>query len=284
MRKNIVFFLIIFVFVVVTPLFVCTTETPQNEETFVVYNTVTQKTEKVSVDDYIIREVCAKISPATHAQAIKAQIVVTFTNALRETQLSQMPYNFSWDFPETKDKDFYNLVKTLLKDVKSQTLNFENQLALCAYHKMSNGKTNTAQSVWGEDVPYLTSVESEGDLLAGERSYSLGLTKEMVLEKLKLTSETDEVTVDYNEFGYAKSVTLFGSDISAEEFRKLFEIKSSTFTIELISENLIISGVGDGHGVGMSLYGADFLARQGYDYTQILSHYYPNCQIKKDGI
>ena len=41
------------------------------------------------------------------------------------------------------------------------------------------------------------------------------------------------------------------------------------------------ASLGKGHGVGMSQYGADYLARQGKDYKEILTHYYTGVKITK---
>ena len=42
-----------------------------------------------------------------------------------------------------------------------------------------------------------------------------------------------------------------------------------------------ITTTGYGHGVGMSQYGAQGMANEGYKYDEILKHYYSGVKIKK---
>ena len=44
---------------------------------------------------------------------------------------------------------------------------------------------------------------------------------------------------------------------------------------------MTLSVVGYGHGVGLSQYGADYYARQGYTWREIIAHYYPGTQIQE---
>lgn len=69
-------------------------------------------------------------------------------------------------------------------------------------------------------------------------------------------------------------------EFKGTDIRKMFGLKSSTFTCAYKDKNFIFTVSGYGHGVGMSQYGADFMARQGANYKEILAHYYPNTEIK----
>ena len=69
--------------------------------------------------------------------------------------------------------------------------------------------------------------------------------------------------------------------ISAEKLRTIFGLKSTNFTIVADNNNITFNVIGYGHGVGMSQYGAVYMANNGTKYTDILSHYYKNTNIKK---
>ena len=62
--------------------------------------------------------------------------------------------------------------------------------------------------------------------------------------------------------------------------RKLLSLRSTDFDIE-IGEEVVITTRGFGHGVGMSQYGANGMAKEGKDYQQILKYYYQNIEISK---
>ena len=53
------------------------------------------------------------------------------------------------------------------------------------------------------------------------------------------------------------------------------------FTIEISEEIIKFKVIGYGHGVGMSQYGANGMAKAGYNYEQILKHYYKGVKLTK---
>ena len=86
-----------------------------------------------------------------------------------------------------------------------------------------------------------------------------------------------ELTKD--ESGYVISVRLGSQEVSAAKFREEFELRSLSFDIEKDGESFVITCRGYGHGAGMSQYGADYMARQGSSWREILKHYYPGTEI-----
>ena len=63
------------------------------------------------------------------------------------------------------------------------------------------------------------------------------------------------------------------------ELRRLFSLRSTAFTREYREGQFCFTVTGSGHGVGMSQYGANVMARDGADYRQILAHYYPGTEL-----
>jgi stage II sporulation protein D len=213
-----------------------------------------------------------------HYETIKAQIVIEYTNAIRENlDLKKTP-------TARIDKTLKQKIASAYTEVENEIITHNGQLIVAAYHTLSNGNTNTAQTVWGKDVDYLTSALSEGDLINPNVDYSLAFTKEQMCSLLNTTSTNAELTVTYNNVGYVQNIKIMDKEFSGEEFRALLSLPSSSFSVETVADNFIIKGKGRGHGVGLSINGADFLARQGYTYKDILTHYYKGCEIKKDGI
>ena len=81
--------------------------------------------------------------------------------------------------------------------------------------------------------------------------------------------------------GRVASIVLGGESLDGKEIRKLFSLRSTAFTLEYDAGVFTFTVTGFGHGVGMSQYGADKMARQGADYTEILAHYYPGTALVK---
>ncbi|MCI7442600.1 MAG: SpoIID/LytB domain-containing protein, partial [Clostridium sp.] len=65
------------------------------------------------------------------------------------------------------------------------------------------------------------------------------------------------------------------------EFRNLFNINSANFTLNIVENEVIINCTGYGHGVGMSQWGANIMAKEGKNYKDILKHYYSGVNIEK---
>ena len=87
-----------------------------------------------------------------------------------------------------------------------------------------------------------------------------------------------------SESGYITELRLAGEALSGQQLRNLFSLRSSNLQIAYQNGNFIFTATGYGHGVGMSQYGADYMARQGADYREILAHYYTGatlCRLEK---
>lgn len=73
---------------------------------------------------------------------------------------------------------------------------------------------------------------------------------------------------------------LGGVTVEGTAVRALFGLQSTNFTITTTEDSITFHTIGYGHGVGLSQYGAKYMAEQGYDYTEILAHYYPNTELR----
>ena len=85
-----------------------------------------------------------------------------------------------------------------------------------------------------------------------------------------------------NDSGLIKKVSVGSKTFTGREIRELFSLRSSNFDIEITPDNVIFKVRGYGHGVGLSQYGAEYMAKQGADYKEILAWYYPGTELVKD--
>ena len=72
--------------------------------------------------------------------------------------------------------------------------------------------------------------------------------------------------------------------MDAAQLRSLFNLKSPFFTFEINKTTVTFTVYGHGHGVGMSQYSADYMARQGKTYKEILAHFYPGTEFKNNDL
>ena len=143
-------------------------------------------------------------------------------------------------------------------------------------------------AVWGSDVPYLQSVESYGEQAARRYASEAEFSAEEFRDKIlalapdaDLTGEPDGWlgAVSHTEGGGVDVITIGGAELTGVQMRAAFALNSTQFTLEFADGAFHFSVLGYGHRVGMSQYGANYMAQQGYSYRVILPYYYRGAQI-----
>lgn len=270
-------------------------------------NTGSVKTLKMR--EYIIGSLSGEMSASYHKEALKAQAVACYTFALyvasREEKRPEgadisddsTVYQSYIDEDARKKKwgdDFEKNEKIMseaVDEVFGQYLEYDGKPAMAAYHAMCSGKTESAANVWGKSVSYLKSTVSSGDKLAPNyetcQKVSADEFKRILFKKGFTYGDypTDASKwigdIERYDSGVVKYVDICGKKISGTDMRSLFSLKSADFDISFADGGFTFTCRGNGHFVGMSQYGADYMARQGSSYDEILNHYYPGTVLKK---
>lgn len=150
------------------------------------------------------------------------------------------------------------------------------------------GKTVDAVEVWGNPVDYLKSVDSpEGDEVPNYRTQvtlSAEEVKSLVLEAypgadLSGAPSTWFGEASRNEGGGVISIPIGGVTLTGKQVRSLFSLRSACFTTTWDAENFTFDVTGYGHGVGMSQYGANAMAKEGSTFRDILTWYYTGAEV-----
>ena len=167
-------------------------------------------------------------------------------------------------------------------------LTYDGQPILAAYHSTSNGETEDAVNVWSASVPYLVPVESEGDLLAPDFATTETFTPKEVRALFSTaypsltfpTSQEDWFVVkERSDSGYVTQIQVGDQILHGKEVRQVLGLKSSDFTVSFQNGTFAFQVEGYGHGVGLSQYGADYMARQGATFDEILTHYFTGAKL-----
>lgn len=281
---------------------------PTVPETLNILRTSSGKIVEKSVFDYVKGAVSAEISPTYEGEAIKAQAVVCLTYALwlkensekanlESADISDNPDRFQsyLDENELKEKwgekydEYSKKISDCISQVANEYLTFENKPIMACYHAISSGKTESAKNVFGTDVPYLKSVEANGDLLSPEIDSTVTLSAEKFKEcaekinGVKLQNEPSKWLgkSSKTDTGFVKTIVIGSKKLSGNDVRSAFSLRSPAFTVEFKENEFVFHVKGYGHLVGMSQYSADYMARQGATYKEILSHFYPGTTLKK---
>ena len=267
-------------------------------DSFRVYIAESEKIETMSSEDYIFGVVAAEMPALYESEALKAQAVAAYSFACRRrAQNSDREYDISTD--PTLDQSFISETAALekwgdngekykdkihsaVKSVLGQTVNYNGEVALALYHAVSSGKTESSKEIWGGEYEYLSSVDSVWDKLSPNYLSDSTLSLEELNTKLGggLDFSKREIKLTASKIGTVKSLNICGKEIQGDDFREKLSLRSSNFTVTIKDNTVSIAVKGYGHGVGMSQFGADYMAKQGSNYKEILMHYYKGATVK----
>lgn len=274
--------------------------TGRSDDEWVVRDASSQKDLSLSARDFLIGAVFAQTEPGFHTEALKAQAVIAHTNALydRSCKPDSQTYDFIIDtdryLSESQARErfgdryeaYRKKIEQAVDAVGSKYMVYRNRPILAPFFFLCAGKTEAAEAVWGQKVAYLQSAESAGDLLApaaeSRLCFSADRFREVVLSrfpKAELENLSAEI-LSRTDAGTVKGIEIGNLTMTGQEFRSLFQLPSADFDIVFDGQQAEIRCYGQGHFVGLSLYGADFYARQGMTFDEILKHYYTGISLE----
>ncbi len=248
---------------------------------------------KIELEEYVTGVVGAEMPASFNIEALKAQAVIARTYALkansRGTVLSDNESSQSYKSNDqlkslwgSSFNTYYNKVKSAVDSTKGMYLTYNGNYIEAVYHSTSNGRTEDSSNVWGNSFPYLVSVDSPYD--SGNPSYlkTVSFSYSDISKKLGviITSDTDFIINSKTIGDRVSSISVGEVTFSGIDFRNKLGLRSADFDISKNDEGVVITTRGYGHGVGMSQYGANGMAKAGSSYRDILFHYYPGVSLK----
>ena len=274
----------------------------QENDIFQVY--IKEKNEVVSLSalDYITGVVAAEMPAVYDAEALKAQAVASYTYAyyirsrsiaspdasikgahISDQSTAHQAYRSPEKLKELWGDDFdtyYTKVKNAVSEVVGKLIVYEDEPIMAAFHAMSWGQTENCKNVWGGDVSYLVSVDSSGDKTSSSFINTFTFSEQSFKNILSINDDTVTIgEITHTQAGMVDTITINGKDYSGMKIRSLFSLASPCFTLERQNGNFIFTTKGKGHGVGLSQNGANALAKEGYNWEEILLHYYQDVSI-----
>lgn len=279
------------------------TESPIKIE---VYNPETETNEQTPFEEYIKGVVAAEMPALFDIEALKAQAVCARTYALRAieamgqtTDVLPNPSDIGQAY-KTKEElkeqwgekfdECYNNIETAVNETYGEIMVYNDEPILAVFHSTSAGYTENSENIWESALPYLKSVESSGDIYAPQYETSTELSydkiKELFISKYPSISFSSDSLISQikinsvSNAGYITSVTVGGVTMSGLDIRGVLGLRSASFTMTDTGSSIIFTTKGYGHGAGMSQYGAEAMAEEGYTYKEILNHYYTDIDFK----
>ena len=249
-------------------------------------------TTTIELEEYIIGVVGAEMPASFQEEALKSQAIIARTYALKAiSQGKTLTDNESTQSYKSNDQlqeiwgnsysMYYNKIKNAVTSTKGAYLTYNGTYIEAVYHSTSNGKTENAFNVWKNYYPYLISVESPYDI----DNPSFEMTKDISYNELSqklginINIDTEYSILEYTESGRVASIMIAGNSYTGVQFRNILGLRSTDFELIKTDTGITFKTKGYGHGVGLSQYGANGMAKKGYSYEEILNHYYQGVNI-----
>ncbi len=253
---------------------------------------------KIPFEDYIVGVLAGEMPISFEIEALKAQAV-----AARSYVMKKMEYNKDkvYDVVDTVLNQVYlddehlrtvwkddynnniNKIKKAVLETHNEYLEYDGKVVDAMFFSTSVGFTENSEEVFPNEVPYLRSVESKWDEISPvyEVNYSFDLKDFYQKLDLDYNDKVNLEVIDKTSTGRIKKIKINNKLFDGSEVVNKLELRSNHFTINQNNDKVHIVTKGYGHGVGMSQYGAQGMALEGYKYDEILKHYYQDVKIKK---
>lgn len=301
--KNVLLFSLLFIIIPTLILFFLIVEPKEqnfkfSKNTMVrVYRTESKIVETVPLEEYVMGVVAGEMPISFKEEALKAQAVAARSyimykikhNKKEKYDVVDTVLNQVYIDDDTLKKKWgteYNVnkekIEKVVQDTAYQYITYNGEVADALFFSTSSGYTENSQDVFSSKVHYLQSVKSDWDKISPVFSEQNEFTYADFCKKLqlKLCNSINVEILNKTQSGRVNKLKINNKDFTGGDFVKLLALRSTNFTIT-IDDVIIITTKGYGHGVGMSQYGAEGMARAGYTYDEIIKYYYTDVKIEK---
>lgn len=272
---------------------------------------------ELSLQDYLVGVLAAEMPAGFPEEALKAQAVAARTYTLYKMAL----YQGDEQLPEIHQgadmcddpshcEAFADLavqaaslwgesaevyrqrLQTAVEETDGMILVYEDAPIAAVFCAAAGEKTESAKDVWGSDLPYLVSVDSPGGKDCSQYEGTVTVAQTDFAQTIKSKwpeADFSEAPGTWfrdshrSEAGSVIDVLVGGVRLTGSQVRQAVGLNSANFKVKVEDGKLVFTTIGYGHGVGMSQYGARYLAMDGQTYDQILAHYYPGTQLRLEG-
>lgn len=252
----------------------------------------------INLEDYLIGVVPSESPLYFEDEALKAQAVAARTYALKQMQNNnQNSFDVTDDTYSQVYSDLdtlksrwgeyfdqnYNRIKNIVDSTRGQYVSYNGDIIYAFFFSTSNGFTEDNKDVFGADLPYLKVVDSSFDAEETDGfKVTTTFSKEDFYNDLGLPYSDELIISDVVRTASNRVASLYinGNYFNGISFQYKLGLRSNDYEI-VDNGNIEITTKGFGHGVGLSQYGANALAKRHKNYEEILKYYYQGTELKK---
>lgn len=254
----------------------------------------------MAVDAYLWGVVAAEMPATFESAALEAQGLTARTYAYNKMERGNIANHLDADVctdhtccqayisQEQAYQNWGEMADTYSEKIRQAVSNTDNQVILydgnlidAVFFSSTDGSTKDAVEVWGSSVPYLTGVDSpEGDTVPQYESWgnvTISDFKDMLVARysgLDFSGSPDSWVVNG-----LYTTEICGVNVSNTALRSMFGLRSASFELTGTDQGMVFHVTGYGHGVGMSQYGANDMAKSGATAEEIVTHYYSGVNL-----
>lgn len=263
-----------------------------------VYREKTGIIDRVPIEEYVVGVLSGEMPASFEVEALKAQAVASRTYVMYQISKNK---NKDYDVVDTVTNQVYldtsslkekwgddyltniNKIKQVVLDTSGEYLEYDGKVVEAVFFSTSTGMTENSEEIFSTEVPYLRSVVSTWDEISPVYTDSKKFSKDEFYKLLGLDYQ-EKLSVDIKEntsTGRVLEIDINGKAFTGKEVCSKLSLRSTFFEIVEYDDAIVVNTKGYGHGVGMSQYGAQGMALEGYTYDEILKYYYSGVEIKK---
>jgi len=267
---------------------------------------------EMNLEDYIAGVVAAEMPAEFELEALKAQAVAARTYAVKSMIIfggsgvaSQPGADVSSDFRQSQAyasqeklkeqwgvnyKQYWSKILRAVEETRGLVITYNGEFINAVFHSSSGPRTASAKEVWGFDYPYLISVPCTWDQKAprynDKKEFSLAEIEQLlgpdtqVMTAVQNSNGGAIQVIENTDSGRIGQIRVGSKVLSGLAIREKLDLRSTNFKIEIQGNKMVFNTIGYGHGVGMSQYGANGMAKEGRDYRQIVTYYYNGVALK----
>ena len=248
--------------------------------------------DNIPLEEYVVGVVSGEMPASFEMEALKAQSVASRTYVLKKIYDNK---DSDYDVVDTVNNQVYldldilkdkwgekyelyiNKVRQAVNDTTYEYLEYDGEIIDAFYFSTSNGYTEDSGIIFQKSLPYLKSVESNWDLKVSKAFYaSTDMSLQEFYDRLGLeySSSLDVDILERSDSNRVIKLKINNVEFMGRDVYNKLGLRSYDFDFVLVGSNVKINTKGYGHGVGMSQYGAQGMAKEGYNYKEILGYYY----------
>ncbi|AGB42328.1 stage II sporulation protein D [Halobacteroides halobius DSM 5150] len=280
---------LLFIFIIPTTVVFLTDQLQPIQKSIKVYNSKTKEVIELQIEEYLKGVLAAEMPASFPIEALKAQAVAARTYTFKRlANQEQLTTNSRVDQAWLSQQDllerwglinyfkYWPKVSAAVEETKGLILTYQGRIIDSVYHSSSGGQTASAKEVWGNKIPYLQSVRSRYERSSPYNRNRKVFTMTELSQKLNLDNSTIKSIriTKLSNSGRVLKIKIGDRFFTGQELRNELGLLSTDFSFDITGRRIEFITSGYGHGVGLSQYGAQGMANQGYSFSQILKYYY----------